>query len=92
MDPDHCTLEQLDLLRKDLCGQFLPPLSEFALLLSNLSKSNPNKSLTTSTSEVIVSKGMFLIHDSEQADGGVYLEYLCTHQLNISNNGTLLIR
>ena len=40
LDPDHCTLEQLDLLRKDLCGQFLPPLSEFALLLSNLSKSS----------------------------------------------------
>lgn len=32
MDPDHCTLEQLDILRKDMCKQFLPPLSEFALL------------------------------------------------------------
>ena len=40
LDPDRCTLEQLDMLRKDLCGQFLPPLSEFSLLLSNLSKSS----------------------------------------------------
>ena len=36
MDPDRCTLEQLNLLRKDVCKQFLPPLSEFALLLCNV--------------------------------------------------------
>lgn len=32
-DPDRCTLEELNVLRKELQKQFLPPLSECALLL-----------------------------------------------------------
>lgn len=36
-DPDRCTLEELNMLRKELHKQFLPPLSEVALLLCNVS-------------------------------------------------------
>lgn len=35
VDPDQCTLESLNSLRKDFCKDFLPPLSEFALLHCN---------------------------------------------------------
>ena len=32
VDPDKCTIESLNSLRKSFCKNFLPPLSEFALL------------------------------------------------------------
>lgn len=38
MDPDRCTVEHLNKLRKELCEQFLPQLSEFALLLWKIKK------------------------------------------------------
>ena len=31
-DPDHCTLDKLNQLKKELCQRFLPPYSEFAIL------------------------------------------------------------
>lgn len=34
-DPDVRTIEQLILLKKDLCKQFLPPHSEFAMMFCN---------------------------------------------------------
>lgn len=36
-DPDRCTLEELNTLRKEFHEHFLPPLSEFALMLCTLS-------------------------------------------------------
>lgn len=38
LDPDRVTVEQLNNMRKELCETFLPPLSEFALLLWKVSK------------------------------------------------------
>jgi len=35
LNPEECTIEELDALRVDLCEYFLPPLSEFALLHYN---------------------------------------------------------
>ena len=36
MDPRKCTLEVLNKKRKELCEQFLPPFSEYAIFLYNI--------------------------------------------------------
>lgn len=38
LDPDECSLEKLNSMRKDFCRRFLPPLSELALLLCDFGK------------------------------------------------------
>jgi len=38
LNPNECTLEQLNTIRKEFCDYFLPPLSEFAMLYYKFKK------------------------------------------------------